>query len=166
MYTLKNIKKKIFILTLFVLMSSHSFCQISIQSTTSSVFNFGSLISISAGGTVTLSTSNSRTASAGIILQSSTTSILDFTLVRGQGGTGNTNTVVITMPSSVTLNRTGGGTLTLGSFTFSPSSSFTLNKGGTQNVKIGGTLTVGNQTASPPGSYATSGTFTYTIVLQ
>lgn len=166
MYTLKNIKRKIFILTLFVLMSSLSYSQMSIQSTTSSVFNFGSFISISAGGTVTLSTSNSRTASAGIILQLSTTSILDFTLVRGQTGSGNINTVVITMPSSVTLNRTGGGTLTLGSFTISQSPNNTLNKGGTQNVKIGGTLTVGNQTASPPGIYSTSVPFTYTIVLQ
>jgi len=66
---------------------------------------------------------------------------------------------VITLPSSVTLSATGGGTMTVDTFTSTPSATGTLNSSGSQALAVGATVHVGASQAQ--GNY--SGTFNVTV---
>lgn len=79
--------------------------------------------------------------------------------------TGSPNaTYQITLPADnqVTLAGSQGGSMSLSSFTSSPSGQGQLNASGTQTVYVGATLGVGSNQAA--GSY--SGSFNVTIVFQ
>jgi hypothetical protein len=74
--------------------------------------------------------------------------------VRGKPNTSYT----IILPGSVTLSS-GGDTMTLGSFTSSPSGTGSLGTPGKETVQVGATLQVG--ISQPAGTY--SGTFTVIV---
>jgi hypothetical protein len=107
-------------------------------------------------GTVTVATDGSRSALLGVTLPvvAGTVSAAAFT-VTGEG----TSTYAITLPvAAVTLTGSGGGTMTVDTFTSNPSGTGTL-AAGTQNIAVGGTLHVG--AAQTPGNY--TGSFTVTV---
>lgn len=116
-----------------------------------------------AGGTVTISPQSTRTASGDVILmtggQFSQGSSASFDVAGTPGAT-----YQITLPADnvVSLSGSQGGSMSVSSFTSSPSGQGQLNLLGTQTLYVGATLGVGsNQT---PGSY--SGSFAVTIVYQ
>lgn len=115
------------------------------------------------GGTVTISPQSARTATGDVTLmtggQFAQGSSASFDL------TGSPNaTYQITLPADnqVTLAGSQGGSMSLSSFTSSPSGQGQLNASGTQTVYVGATLGVGSNQAA--GSY--SGSFNVTIVFQ
>lgn len=127
--------------------------------------DFGSLISGSTGGTVTINpTNNVRSATGGVTPVSSGAHRAAFQ------GTGGILFITVTGSNSVTLTRAGGGaapmtaTLTRAMTTSGGGitllgPSVTLLPSGVQTYYVGGTLTVpANQ---PPGDY--SGTFQLTV---
>ena len=125
---------------------------ISLSNTAS--LGFGEAFIGSTLGTVVVTPAGARSATGGVTLGSSGSA----------GGASFTVTGVplltysITLPSSATL-AAGGSTITVNSFTSSPSGSGSLPLGGSQVLRVGATLRVGaNQT---PGSY--SGTFSVTV---
>ena len=112
----------------------------------------------SSGGSVTIASNGTRSATGNVFLFASSFTQATFTF---SAGSRNRNVFSITTNSPRTLLRTGGGgsmVLTLG--TPNPAT-FIVNRNNTQVISIGGTLTVGSITANPPGSY--SGTFALTF---
>lgn len=79
--------------------------------------------------------------------------------------TGSPNaTYQITLPADgqVTLTGSQGGSMTLSSFTSSPSGQGQLSSVGTQTLYVGATIAIGSNQA--PGTY--SGTINVTVVFQ
>ena len=132
-----------------------------ISITKTSDMSFGNIaVQTSTGGTVILSTSNSRTASGGVTATSGmggTVSSAAFT-VSGEG----TNTYDITLPGTVTLTRASGSeTMTARTFTRAAvSGTLGTLSGGTQSFTVGATLTVAAGQAT--GTY-TSANFNVTV---
>ena len=108
------------------------------------------------GGTVTLSASGIRSASAGVALVPS-----------GAGATGQfsvtgdpSRTYALSLPANgIVLMTSGASSMAVNNFTGSPALSGQLSIGGTQSVSVGATLSVGSH--QPHGSY--SGTFDVTV---
>lgn len=116
-----------------------------------------------AGGSVTVSPQSTRTATGDVILmtggQFSQGGAASFDL------TGSPNaTYQITLPADgqVTLTGSQGGSMTLSSFTSSPSGQGQLSSVGTQTLYVGATIAIGSNQA--PGTY--SGTINVTVVFQ
>lgn len=116
--------------------------------------NFGNVaVSSSVSGTVILSPSGSRTTggSGGVTLPATTGTVTaaDFT-VSGQAG----YTYAITLPSTATISDGSGHTMTINTFTSTPSLTGTIGTGGTQIVTVGATLMVAS--GQIPGAYSNS----------
>jgi hypothetical protein len=104
--------------------------------------NFGNLaVSSTTAGTVVLTPASTRTTggSGGVTLPATrgTVSAADFT-VSGQGG----YTYAITLPTSATLSDGAGHSMTINTFTSTPSATGTLSGGGSQDLTVGATLIV------------------------
>lgn len=128
---------------------------------------FGTFIAGATAGTVVVSTAGARSATGGVVLLTNAQFAQPAAGTMPVSGTGN-RTYQITLPASATLSRTGGGSMSVGTFTSNPLPGLNGTKGygqlanGAQTISIGATLSVGaNQTA---GSY--SGTFDVTVVYQ
>jgi hypothetical protein len=119
---------------------------------------FGRIVKPASGNSVvTVTTGGSRSVTSGTAaLAGGTVSAATYTVT----GEGNQN-FSITVPASVTLNRTGGGSLsaTLTSSAASGTLSGSLGSPGTFDFSIGGALTIADSTAS--GDY--SGNFNVTV---
>ena len=117
--------------------------------------NFGNIVASGAGGTVTVDPTGAATYS-GVSAPSAPGTIY----AAGFSVTGAPNlTYAITLPVSATLTGSVSGTMTLGTFTSSPSATGTLDGSDTQALTVGATLTVGAGQAA--GTY--SGTFSVTV---
>jgi hypothetical protein len=116
-----------------------------------------------AGGAVTISPQSARTATGDVTLmtggQFSQGSSASFDV----SGTANA-TYQITLPADgqVTLTGSQGGSMSVSSFTSSPSDEGQLSSLGTQTLYVGATLGVGSDQA--PGTY--SGSLNVTLVFQ
>lgn len=120
----------------------------------------------SAGGTVSVDYTGSRSASGSVILlnlgSAVRPAIFEYKLCPGR-------LVAVSYPASVTLNGSAGGTLTLN---IGPTSvgvsgdTFVSNKGCDEihQIAVGGTLLVGSMAANPRGYY--TGTFQLTFIQQ
>ena len=109
------------------------------------------------GGTVVMTAAGSRSGTGGVVL-----STIDAGGAASFDVSGAANaTYAITLPgSAATITRVSGTeTMSVGTFTSSPSGTGTLSAGGAQTVTVGGTLTVGN--AQVVGSY--TGTFSVSV---
>jgi hypothetical protein len=112
--------------------------------------NFGNIaVSVSAGGTVVLVPSGTRSAggAGGVTLPvtSGTVAPATFTI------SGNASyTYAITLPSTVTITN-GSNSMTVNGFSSLPASTGTIGTGGTQNLTVGATLNV--SPAQNPGTY-------------
>lgn len=131
--------------------------------------NFGdvTLISGSAGGTVTVNHNGDRTSTGSVILmhtavQPISPAIYEFRLCPGKA-------IAISYLPTVTLTGSNGGSLilNLGSTNFGPSgATFISNSGCDDIIRLyqGGTLNIGSIGANPAGEY--SGVFEITFVQQ
>lgn len=115
------------------------------------------------GGTVTISPQSARTATGDVTLMTGGQFSQGSSAVFDVSGSANT-TYQITLPADneVTLTGSQGGSMSVSSFTSSPSGQGQLSSLGTQTLYIGATLGVGSSQA--PGAY--SGSFNVTIVFQ
>lgn len=119
--------------------------------------NFGNVAVSAAAGTVVLSPAGVRTKTGGVTLPivAGTISAASFT-VTGLGS----YTYTITLPSTPLTINNGSNTMTVNSFTSTPSGTGTLS-GGSQVLNVGATLNVGvNQAA---GLYTSASPFTVTV---
>ena len=104
--------------------------------------NFGNAaVSASTGGMVILTPANSRTIAGGggvtLPATSGTVSAASFTVSGAPG-----YTYTISLPTSAVISGPGAATMTVTSFTSSPSTTGVLNSGGTQSLNVGATLNV------------------------
>ncbi|AVR47300.1 hypothetical protein C7S20_02550 [Christiangramia fulva] len=124
-----------------------------------SALSFGDIVGTSSGGTVTVATDGTRTASATdltITGTPGTVSAASFT-VNGADG----YTYAISLPSAFDISNSGGtATMGVGTFVSNPDATGTLT-GGTQTVNVGATLTVGADQA--PGVYTNATGMTLTV---
>lgn len=160
-------KEKIVLLSLFFLpFSGPLVAQVPISISKNTDMNFGTIAASSAGGTVVLSASGSRTASGGIILPSFTGTVTaaQFT-VTGEPS----YSYAITLPFDFELTTTSAGTdqtMTVNAFNSATFNNSAVNNtglltGGTDTVFVGATLNVGaSQTA---GSYTNAAGFEVTV---
>ena len=145
---------KFILFILFVCFVKTVSCQISITKTID--MSFGNIAVISAG-TVVLDPSGSRIGTGGVTLPSITGTI---TAASFDVSGGANLTYAITLPLNCIISS-GGNTMTVDTFTSTPSSTGTLNGIGTQQLKIGATLNIaGAQTA---GIYTSGSPFTVTV---
>ena len=114
--------------------------------------SFGTIYQGSAGGTVSLSTSGTRTVTGDVvaITQGGTAYPAIFEIEAASG-----TVITIQNGANATLSGSNGGTMSLQLGASSPASPFTVTTTppGRTQVSIGGTLTVGNTNTSKAGSY-------------
>jgi hypothetical protein len=128
--------------------------------TTTQNLSFGAFSQGSSGGTITVSTSGTRTASGTVVPLN--LGIQYFQAIfQVQDSTG--TIVSILNGPDATLQGSNGGTMALHLSNSDPASPFisTIDPPGTTAISIGGTLTVGNADVTPPGNY--TGTFYITF---
>jgi hypothetical protein len=130
---------------------------------TAQSLSFGAFTLGSFGGTVTISSTGTRSSTGDVILLGLgypfSTALYEIV--------GNPGTVIsLIFNNPVTLTGIPGGTLTLNINSSNPASPFvtTVPYPTPTLLNVGGTLTVGNLLANPPGSY--SGTFDVTFVQE
>ena len=162
---------KFFALTIaFFALTISTFAQVSATATTSATvitpiaisktidMNFGSIaVSPTIAGSVVLAPASTRTKTGGVTLPAVTGTVAAaaFT-VTGLG----TSTYAITLPSSIVLNGTPSGTMTVNAFVSNPSGTGALTAG-SQTLQVGGTLIVG--AAQAAGTYTNTTDMTVTV---
>jgi len=120
--------------------------------------NFGNIVAGAAIGTVVLTPAGTRSAAGGAFLPSTlpgTVTAASFTVT---GATG--YTYAITLPAAATTVTSGGNTMTVDTWTSTPTGTGTL-AGGTQTLNVGGTLHVGASQAA--GTYISGTAFSVTV---
>ena len=120
--------------------------------------NFGNVAVGSSTGTAVLTPAGSRSATGGVTLPATTGTVAAASFnVAGEG----TYTYAITLPSSVTITRnTGTETMTVNTFTSTPSSTGALTAGA-QTLTVGATLNTGASQVA--GTYVSGSAFTVTV---
>ncbi len=122
--------------------------------------NFGNAaVSVSSGGSVILAPVGTRTtAGSGVTLPATagTVSAANFTISGAPG-----YTFAITLPSTATIAGPGAATMTVSSFTSSPSATGTLSGSGTQTLTVGATLAV--NPAQAAGTYTNASAVPVTV---
>jgi hypothetical protein len=138
------------LLMLLIAFSASTFAQVTATANASAVLqapltiaaatalDFGTLAS-TAGGTVTIATDNSRSATAGITLVGGAPAAASFN-VSGIGGA----TFTISIPANITLTHTvvPANTMLVNNFVRTPAGDGTLSGGGAATIVIGGDLVV------------------------
>lgn len=123
-------------------------------------FNFGTFYQGNSGGTVTISSSGSRSATGDIVLMNTGSSALQAIFeIEAPSGT----VISILEEQDAMLTGSNGGSLTLQLQALDLGNPFTTTVAPPNHtrINIGGMLTIGNTGASPAGSY--TGTFNITI---
>lgn len=121
--------------------------------------NFGNVaVNGTSGGTVVLAPAGTRTATDGVTLPATTgtVSAAQFTVTGA-----NNYTYAITLPSTATTVTSGSNTMTVTSFTSTPSGTGTLSGSGSQTIQVGATLNVAAGQAV--GTYVSGTPFTVTV---
>ncbi len=117
--------------------------------------SFGNIVAGVGSGTVVLATNDSRTKTGDVILPATTPGTIASAQFKV---TGLANaTYAITLPTTLNISN-GSQSMTINSFTSTPSSTGTLTSG-EETVKVGATLNVGASQAS--GNY--TGSFSVTV---
>ena len=119
--------------------------------------NFGNIATSALVGTVVLTPAGGRSVTGGATLVGVAAVTAASFDVTGQG----TYTYAITLPSSpITLNGTPSGTVTVGTFTSTPSATGALT-GGAQTITVGATLNIPASTVA--GSYTNASGLSVTV---
>ena len=119
--------------------------------------NFGNIVSGAALGTVVLTPAGVRSKTGGVFLPGTagTVAAASFTVTGAIGFT-----YAITLPAAATTVTSGGNTMTVDTWTSTPTVTGTL-AGGTQTLTVGGTLNVAANQAA--GLYVSGTAFTVTV---
>jgi len=119
--------------------------------------NFGNIIADADGGTVTVTTNGTSSAS-GLTLPSATQGTITNAsfLVSGLASA----TYSITLPDDITLSDGASHTMSVGTFVSDPTPTGTLD-GGSETIKVGATLTVGASQAA--GTYTNTSDLKVTV---
>ncbi len=126
-----------------------------ITMTNTRALSFGPVVTSATAGTVVLTPAGVRTVTGGVTLTpGGTATSASFNLTGAASAT-----FAITLPASITLNRTGGGTMTVTAINSTPSGTGTFSTGGTLTLTVGGTLNVGARQTG--GAY--TGTYSVTV---
>jgi hypothetical protein len=154
----------IFLLLIYVSASAQEMPPrpITVTVNTSQNLSFGNFAQDALGGTVSVSSSGTRSWTGSIVLLTGgAVSPALFDVVANPG-----TIITIVNGSDVSINGSNGGTLMLHIGTSSTGSPFITSaaRPSPTHVYIGGTITVGNPGANPPGDY--SGIFLVTFVQQ
>ena len=169
----RNNMKKLIALAIVILgFSAISFAQVTATATATGTIvapiaiantgnmNFGNVAVSGTAGTVILSAAGSRTTTGGVTLPATfgTVSAAHFAVT----GTANYN-YSITLPSSATTVTSGGNTMTVSTFTSTPTPLLggTLNASGAQTIDVVATLNVGAGQAA--GIYVSGTPFSVTV---
>jgi hypothetical protein len=167
---MKNTTKIISLTIAMLALTISTFAQVSATATTSATvitpiaitkttdMNFGNIaVSPTVAGTVVLAPAGTRTKTGGVTLPAvaGTVAAAAFN-VTGLG----TSTYSITLPSSITLNGVPSGTMTVNTFTSTPSGTGALTAGA-QTVSVGATLNVA--AAQAAGTYSNTTDMTVTV---
>lgn len=167
---MKNIFKTILFILLGIIGSSNASAQATATATaTANILtaisisktvdmNFGNVaVSAGSGGTVVLDPAGTRTATGGVTLPATTGTVTaaSFT-VTGEGS----YTYAITLPAEAHSIASGANTMTVSSFTSTPSGTGTLSSG-TQTLTVGATLNV--SAAQATGLYVSAVGFSVTV---
>ncbi len=156
-----NIFKIASVCLLLLFGSTETYAQISISSIQD--ISFGTLLTTGSGGTATISNTGVVTTTGNVVALSSpipTEAIFRITNTSGRPHSISS----ISFPSSITLTRSGGGTMNLVFGIPNPNSTIVVQKKSYTDLSIGATLTVGSISANPGGSY--SGTFFFNYILD
>jgi hypothetical protein len=127
--------------------------------------NFGTFYPGLFGGTVSVSSSGSRTSTGTVILINDSQNTPENLSVRLTASKGNTTFYQITFSSPIILTGSNGGSLTLTMGTPNPdpaSSTISVKQNNPATINFGGTLQVGGITANPNGTY--TGQFTVNFI--
>ncbi|MEC3966257.1 DUF4402 domain-containing protein [Flagellimonas halotolerans] len=126
--------------------------------TKSADMNFGNVaVSASTSGTVVLAPGGTRTVTGGATIPATTGTVNAAAFnITGEAG----YTYSITLPSSITLNDGGVNTMTVDTFTSTPSGTGTLTAGA-ETVNVGATLNLAAAQAS--GTYSNTSDLTVTV---
>lgn len=166
---MKTIKRLAVCLVMFTF-SAAIFAQVSATSTASATIvgpiaisntaslNFGNVAVNATAGTVVMTPAGVRSATGGCTLPAVTgsPSAASFNV----SGAAN-YTYAITLPAAATTLTSGVNTMTVDTWTSTPSNTGTLNGSGTQTLTVGGTLHVGGSQAA--GTYTSATPFTVTV---
>jgi hypothetical protein len=174
---MKNFTRILSIIVIGLSFSASAFAQVSATATAAATIvspiaitkatdmNFGNVASSAAAGTVVLAPGGGRTANLGVTLPATvgTVSVASFNV----SGTPN-YTYSITLPAGATTITSGGNSMTVDTWTSSPTvaAGGLLSGAGTQTLNVGATLNVGISQAA--GSYSSqnaggSGPFTVQV---
>jgi hypothetical protein len=152
--------------------SSDTFAQVSANATATATIvtpidisktvdmNFGNVGVSATGGTVILAPAGTRTTTGGVVIPATTGTVTAASFnVTGQANF----TYSISLPGSpITITRNSGvETMSVGTFTSSPTPTGTLSGTGAQTITVGATLTVGNNQEA--GTYVSGTPFTVTV---
>jgi hypothetical protein len=165
---MKQIVKFLAIATVLIAFSATTFAQATASATATATIvtpitinktvdmNFGNLYS-AAAGTVVLDPAGARSITGGVTLApGGTVTAASFTV----GGTPNV-TYSITLPAGATTITSGANTMTVDTWTSTPTPTGTIGGGGTQTLTVGATLNVG--AAQPAGIYVSGTAFDVTV---
>jgi len=166
---MKTIKKLAVCLVMFTF-SAAMFAQVSATSTASATIvtpiaisntaalNFGNVAVNSSAGTVVMTAAGVRSVTGGCTLPA----VAGSPAAASFNVTGTANyTYAITLPAVATTISSGANSMTVDTWTSTPTSTGTLNGSGTQTLTVGGTLHVGAGQAS--GTYTSATPFTVTV---
>jgi hypothetical protein len=165
---MKNLTKFFALAIVLIGFSANSFAQNATASATCTIvagititknadMNFGNIVPGTAG-TVIISPSGTRAVGSGTpVLSGGTVSAAVFTV----SGTGSSTYSISLPPHGYTITN-GTYTMTLNSFTSTPSGAGQLS-GGNQTLSVGATLSVGIISNNPAGVYTGASPFTVTV---
>lgn len=120
--------------------------------------NFGNIAVSAVAGTVILAPAGTRTTTGGVTLPVTAGTVSQA--IFNVSGTP-AYTYAITLPAVATTVTSGANTMTVTTFTSTPTPTGTLNGAGTQVLNVGATLNVGANQAS--GTYVSGTPFTVTV---
>jgi hypothetical protein len=167
---MKRMKKLIFIAILMFAFTAATFAQVSATATASATIvgpigitntanmNFGNVAVSAVAGTVVITPAGVRSTTGGCTLP-----VITGTVAAGAFNvTGAANyTYAITLPAVATTITSGGNTMTVDTWTSTPSGTGTLSAGGSQALTVGATLNVAGSQAA--GTYVSGTPFTVTV---
>jgi uncharacterized membrane protein len=167
---MKHLRKLISFAVIFAGITISAYAQVSATATASGTIvgpigitntadmNFGNVAVSAVAGTVVMTPAAVRSTTGGCTLPAIT-----GTVAAGAFNvTGAANyTYAITLPGAATTITSGGNTMTVDTWTSTPSGTGTLSAGGSQALTVGATLNVGASQAA--GSYVSGTPFTVTV---
>jgi hypothetical protein len=167
---MKHLKKLISFAVIFAGITTAAIAQVSATATATATIvgpigitntanmNFGNVAVSAVAGTVVLTPAAVRSTTGGCTLPAITGTVAAGAFnVTGAA----TYTYAITLPAAATTITSGGNTMTVDTWTSTPSGTGTLSAGGSQALTVGGTLHVGASQAA--GTYVSGTPFTVTV---